>query len=181
MPQLPRFASQLPKFIDLASLLAQQKPLNEQQQAFAEDLKQAELVRPQDATIKEGTKKAVFVTQVPNLAYIPPGTSILEVGIAVVSGFGKHQIKFDTAYSANPYSLFTAFGFFEFKLPKGLTVDFKKFDLKLFEVSVPVGITIDWFTVRIPTLTFMTNVTKEYLELFNVAGDATVIYFSLGE
>lgn len=184
MPRVPRIAGVgLPKFIDITSLLAgrNQKPIEEVQASFARDLEEAVKVRPQDASTVSASKKACFTTQVPNMAYIPPGISILEVGVATASGFGKHQISFDNTYSVTPYALFTAFGFFEFKLPWGIDIEWKKFDLKLFEVNVPVGLTIEWRSIRIPTLTFMTDITKDHLELFNVAGDSTIVYLTIGE
>lgn len=184
MIRIPRITGMgLPKFIGITSLLAElnQKPAEEIQADFAEDLEKAAKVRPQDASTMSASKKACFTTQVPNIAYIPPGTSILEVGVATASGFGKHTIDFDNTYSATPYALFTAFGFFEIKLPWGISTQWKKFDLRLFEVNVPVGLSIEWKSIRIPTLTFMTDITKEHVELFNVAGNSTVVYLAIGE
>lgn len=186
----PRLFIKLPKFIDMASLFAEisRRPLEEVEAAFARDLEESMKVRPQDAPTKSANKKACFTSQVPNLAYIPPSMSILEVGLATVSGFGKHQIPFDNTFSEAPYSFFTAFGFFELRIPIP-NIEWKKIEprldvlgktITLFSIKIPIP-HIEWQTIRLPVLTFMTNITTENLELFNVAGDSTVTYFAIGE
>jgi len=177
----PRFTSGFPKFIDIASIITEisRRPPEEIEASFARDLEESMRVRPQEARTMVASKRASFTIQAPNLAYIPPGSFLIEVGVAVVSGFGKHQVRFDNTFSESPYPLYAAFGFFEMRIPIP-NIEWRKYDLKLFEIKIPIP-GIEWQTIRLPVLAFLINVTKEYMEFFNVAGDSTITYLAIGE
>jgi len=177
----PRLTARFPKFAEIASLLAEmsRRPPEELEATLSRELKESMTLRPQDARTMEASKRACFTVMAPNLAYIPPGWFIIEVGVCVVSGFGKHQVRFDNTFIEPPYPLYTAFGFFELRIPIP-NIEWRRYDLRLFEITIPIP-RIEWQTIRLPNMTFLTDVTTEYAEFFNVAGDSKIAYLVIGE
>lgn len=174
---LPKFAN----FAQIASVMSQGKTPEQMQQQFMNDLQQAEIVSPQDATVKQANSSSSFSVDIPNLTTIPPSTATLEMGCATVSGNGNFNIGFTKTYQNAPYTMITAFGFYQIQFPTGIVLDWSTYGIGFAHITLPSGLSLKWTTLRLPVMTFMLGTYTDHVQVYNVAGDATVIYMAFGE
>jgi len=142
------------------------------------DLDLRERVSPEAAPMKTAKKRSAYRFRAPNLIR-PFAMTTIEVGLATVDGFGRHTVKFEDSFSNTPYTLYTAWGFFEIKIPIP-RFEIRQYKIGFVKIRIPIP-RIEWFTLHLPVMVFMTNVDKSKIEFFNSFGRANVIYFAMGE
>lgn len=171
----------LPKFAKIKEILREieARGPEELEREMAAGLEESMRVDPEMARTMDARKRACLSIQVPNLAYFPPSMAYIEMGMATLSGFGRHKIKFEASFADTPHCLHTNFGFFDFRFPIP-EIEWRTYNIAFTSVRIPIP-RIEWQTIRLPTLAFLMNVTKEEMEMFNVCGDTNCVYFALGE
>lgn len=130
--------------------------------------------------ILSSEKLASYRVRLPNLETFPvPSFTILEIGIARLSGHGRRLIKFKKPFDNIPYVLTTSFGVFALRIP-WVNVEIRKFFLRVTSIRIPIP-RVRQRTLYLPVMAFTMNVHKRGVEMLNIAGNTTMVYFALGE
>jgi len=106
------------------------------------------------------------------------GSVDIEAGVAVVEGFGRAKIKFKESFSKTPGLVETKFGFWELKVP-WVVIEWRTFGIWWVRLRLPVP-RLTWMKIRLPTLCFLMNVSKDGFEVFNVVGRTHIAYMAIG-
>jgi len=102
----------------------------------------------------------------------PLGRGKIEIGYVKISGNGVVEISFEDGFKGKPTLVESSFGYVSFDVPVGIDwdVDFLAGDL---------DISLNWFEVRIPSITFLWNVEADRLEMYNSWGKTWVSYVAM--
>lgn len=172
MQKYPRF-KKISEFFNYLQKLNESQPVTEEQ-----ILRDIELSERGDYTaLAEVKGKGSIRAQLPDLS-APLSLAYVEAGVATVEGFGSAKISFEQSFSDTPTLLAVPFGFFELKIP-WVEIEWRSFTIAWWEIRLPVP-RLTTLTIRLPSLCFMMNVSKDGFEVFNVIGRTTISYFAFG-
>ena len=163
----------IPKFITLKIF----QKIDDEEQNF-EDF---EINSDSDAhKILSSEKLASYRVRLPNLETFPtPSFTTLEIGFARLSGHGRRLIKFNKPFDNIPYVLTTSFGVFALRIP-WVNVEIRKFCLRVTSIRIPTP-RVSQRMLYLPVMAFTMNVHRRGIEMLNIAGNTTMVYFALGE
>lgn len=162
------------EFLEFVKMLDQREPISEEK--LAKDL---ELSEAGDYTVASTVRgQGAIRARMPDLTTLF-GMVDAEAGMAVVEGFGTAKIGFKESFSDTPTLIAVPFGFFELQVP-WITVEWRQFTIAWFSVRLPIP-QLTTMTIRLPSLCFMMNVSKDGFEVFNVIGRTTISYFAFGK
>jgi len=161
------------ELFSVASKLEKEEPETEEQ--LSRDLKLSEEgnYEIQARVRSRGALNFTF----PDLSQ-PLAQGKVEVGVAVVEGFGRAKISFKKSFSKTPGLVESKFGFFELRVP-WVTIEWRTFTIGWWSIKIPVP-RVTTMTIRLPTLCFLMDVDKEGFEVLNVIGRTYIAYLAVG-
>lgn len=126
--------------------------------------------------VEETTADSVWEAVFPDLSVpFPFGFGRLECGSKHFDSTGFKRIRFKKEFKHTPFVVKAVFSYMKIEIPW-----FRIDHLHILSIHIPYPAGITWHTFYLPGMTFLTNVTKSYIDFFNVLSEGYINYIALG-